>query len=399
MSDTVRPGAYTLGYAPLLDAQLQPQGLRLTAAPLPGASVKLDAWWQALDGLDSTGGDGRPRLCVNLADEALLLELLQRAPGPRRMVEVPAFLAARPEHLGALNKARASATPLVLTGRAPSPLPAEVLRCFSHCVLEEGEDRRESAAGTAEGRHIATLRSGVRTRSAAEAAFQQGAGAVIGWPLADQWPTEPSRQALPTELTVAMDLVSALDRGEEVAALESMLRRAPALSFKLMRYLNSPGFGLRTEVTSLGHAVMLLGYQRLRRWVALLLVSAAQGPVCAVTAFAALRRALVMESLLGPDMADADTRSELFLCGLFSLLPVLLQQPMDTLLESLPVPERVRQGLLGAGPHAPYLALVKAIEGNRVIEQRELCETLVLEPAAVARAVVVALVQAEALSA
>ena len=58
----------------------------------------------------------------------------------------------------------------------------------------------------------------------------------------------------------------------------AVLKRDPALSFKLLRYINSAGFGLSCEVQSIRHAVSILGMQPLYRWLSLLLVTAGTGP-------------------------------------------------------------------------------------------------------------------------
>ena len=82
----------------------------------------------------------------------------------------------------------------------------------------------------------------------------------------------------------------------------------------------------------------------------------------------------------------------MFICGVFSLLDRMLQQPMGDLLKSVPVPERVAQTLLSdAGPYTPYLELVRSIEQEAVFDIRERTETLLLGAAEVNRAVLVAL--------
>jgi len=82
----------------------------------------------------------------------------------------------------------------------------------------------------------------------------------------------------------------------------------------------------------------------------------------------------------------------MFICGVFSLLDQLLQQPFSELLSSVPVPERVQQALRGeGGPYGPYLDLVRAIEQEAVFDIRECTESLMLAPAEVNRALLVAL--------
>jgi EAL and modified HD-GYP domain-containing signal transduction protein len=177
-----------------------------------------------------------------------------------------------------------------------------------------------------------------------------------------------------------------------VPQLEGVLRRDPTLAFRLMRYLNSPAFGLTVEINSFGHALMLLGHQRLKRWLALLLASSAKGVNAKPLMYAAVRRGLLMEELARASGGDAEMRSEMFICGVFSLLDRLLNQPMKELLPTVPVPERVAQALRDdAGPYAPMLHLVQAVELGTVFDIREKAEALLLGPVVINRAVLAAL--------
>jgi EAL and modified HD-GYP domain-containing signal transduction protein len=83
-----------------------------------------------------------------------------------------------------------------------------------------------------------------------------------------------------------------------------------------MRYLNSAAFGLTVEINSFGHALMLLGYQRLKRWLALLLASSSKGVGARHLLYGAVRRGLLMEEL-GRTQGDAEMRGEMFICGVF----------------------------------------------------------------------------------
>jgi len=160
--------------------------------------------------------------------------------------------------------------------------------------------------------------------------------------------------------------------------LEQTLKRDPSLAFKLLRYLNSAAFGLPVEVTSFRHAIMLLGYPRLKRWLALLLTTASKDHNMRPVMHAALRRGLLLEDL-AKGMSDAELRDEMFICGLFSLLDHMLKQPFDKLLQSIPMPERVRQALVDkTGPYQPYLELIHAIESESVFDYRSAAEKLML---------------------
>jgi EAL and modified HD-GYP domain-containing signal transduction protein len=399
MQDHTVLGQVALGYSPMIDPQRSVTALRLTVFPerpdaTPDGAALLRAIedvWPPVPAVDGARAPA-PRVSLNLVGEALLRQVMAAAPGPHLMVEVPAFMAGDAACTAELQRLHAGGTRLLIKGRPLAPLPAEVLALFTHCILEPGEDRRAMAPAAGAGaRGLATVQAGARSAAATDAAFQRGATAVLGWPWDDEPPAVSGRSSLPSDIKTVMDLINGVEREEPVNKLEPVLRRDPALAFRLMRYLNSPAFGLPVEVNSFSHALMLLGYQRLKRWLALLLVSSAKGPNSKVLICAAVRRGLFLEEL-GREHGDAEMRGELFICGVFSMLPRLMQQPMADLLRSVPVPERVQQALRGdGGPYGAYLDLVQAIEGEAVFEIRELSERLLLGPAAVNRALLAAL--------
>jgi EAL and modified HD-GYP domain-containing signal transduction protein len=183
-----------------------------------------------------------------------------------------------------------------------------------------------------------------------------------------------------------------------VDRLEAVMKNDPTMAFKLMRYINSPAFGLSVEVTSFRHAIMLLGYQRLKRWLALLLAAGSRDPNQKPVIYAAVRRGLLMEELGRDSGADDERRGELFICGVFSLLDRLMQQPFKDLLASIPTTDAVRVALLDAsGPHQPYLALVQAIESAALFDLRSATDALMMTASAVNQAVLRALVAARQL--
>ncbi len=391
-----------LGYSPMVDRQRSVIATRLTvfpnqpdAAPDPQALLAaLAEVWPPPEGeaalkltlrpldpqaVQQRAGSAKLQpVSLNVAGEALLSAMLAAHPPANLMIEVPAFLAGQPGWVPPLLALHAAGSTLLIKGRPLVELPRELLPAFSHSIVDHAEDRRAagSAAPTGVQRGITTVQSGVRTLGDVELAFQRGAVATLGWPIDD--PVEPSRAAVPTDIQTVMQLIQGVDREEPVAKLETLLKRDPTIAFRLIRYLNSPAFGLKVEINSFGHALMMLGYQRLKRWLALLLASSVKDVNLKPAMFGAVRRGLLMEQL-GKRAVDADLHGELFICGVFSLLDRLLKQPFPELLKNLPVPERVQQALLDeSGPYHPYLELVRAIEQESLFDIRERAETVML---------------------
>ena len=337
------------------------------------------------------------RVSLNVVSETALHELVQFQPAPNVMVEIPAFMACDPANSAALQAMHAAGSTLLIKGRPLSPLPREVLPCFAYSIIDLADERRDGSpppGGVV--RTIPHIQSGVRTLGDLEMAFQRGAIAVLGWPIDDVMATSGKATSRP-ELQFIVELINRVDREEPADRLEQVLKTDPTLAFRLMRYINSPAFGLSVEINSFRHAIMVLGYNRLKRWLALLLASASKDPNVKPVMYAAVRRGLLMEEL-GRANADADQRSEMFICGVFSLLDRLMGQPMADLMQSIPVPDAVRAALVDeTGPYHSQLDLVRAVEAESVYDIRAAAEATMLGLPDVNRAVLRALAGAKQL--
>ena len=406
MLDVAILGQVALGYSPFIDRNRTVAATRLSIFPLrPDATLDVAQLLHAVgDVWPASGGN----VSLNVVSESLLHDLLQASPSANLMVEVPNFMAADPANVEALVRLHGAGNTLLLKGRPNAPLPREVLPCFKYSIIDLADDRRitETTAPTSAPppagvtRSIAHVQSGVRTVAEMEASFSRGAHAVLGWPIDDAINATAARTGKATaqpDLQVVVELIHRVDSEDPIEKLENTLKRDPSLAFKLLRYINSPAFGLRVEISSFRHAIMLLGYQRLKRWLALLLATASKDVNLRPVMFAAARRGLLMEELVAGN-GDEETQSEMFICGVFSLLDRMFQESFAKLLGSIPVPERVYQALVdNTGPFQPYMAMVKAAEGESVYEYREAAENLLMSVAEINRAQLRALMGAGAL--
>ena len=151
--------------------------------------------------------------------------------------------------------------------------------------------------------------------------------------------------------------------GAELNAIADCLRNDPILTFKLLRYINSPGIGLQQKITEIQQALILLGKDKFYRWLSLLLYDFKQaGYRERVLQEQALTRARFMEILAGQGRIPA-TADQLFLTGLFSLLDVMIGQPLTEVLKQVALPEDVSAALKGeAGAMRDALLLGIAVE-------------------------------------
>jgi EAL and modified HD-GYP domain-containing signal transduction protein len=397
VSDPSILGQIALGYSPFIDRNRAVTATRLTVFPLRPDAV-LDVA-QLLHEVGNVWPASGGRVSLNVISESLLQDLLNSQPSANLMVEVPAFMAADEANVDAIGALHKNGSTLLIKGRPLRELPRAVLPCFKYSIIDLADERRIGETSVPEGvtRTIQYVQSGVRTVADMEGAFNRGAQAVLGWPIDDAVTTTSARSGKNVagpDMQVIVELIHRVDKEEPIEKLEATLKRDPPLAFKLLRYINSPAFGLRVEISSFRHAIMMLGYQRLKRWLALLLATASKDVNLKPVMFAAVRRGLLMEEL-ARSAADEEMRNEVFICGVFSLLDRMFQQPFQTLLDSIPVPEKVRQALAeNTGPYLPYLDVVRAVESESLFDFREAADKLMMSVNEINRAQLRALMQA-----
>ncbi|WP_338439352.1 HDOD domain-containing protein [uncultured Aquabacterium sp.] len=380
-------GQTALAYSPVIDRNRSVAATRLTVWPLQqGAQLDASLLLQALAEAWPVGGQA---LWLNVASEGLLQDLMRAQPGSHILLEIPAFMACDEANVDVLCTLHANGNTLLLKDRPLQALPRAVLPCFKQSIIDYADDRRNdhhvdahsappgAVSGAGNTRSITSIQAGVRTIGEMENAFRNGATAVLGWPI-DDVIQESGKPADQPALQVIVMLIDQVHRQDDIEVLENTLKRDPPLAYKLMRYINSPAFGLSVEISSFRHAIMILGYQRLKRWLALLLATASKDPNMKPVMFAAVRRGMFMEELARVS-GDDDMRNELFICGVFSLLDRMFRQPFSELLKTIPVPERVFQALAErTGPYEPYFKLVQAMEGSDRFEIQEAAEGLMM---------------------
>ena len=163
---------------------------------------------------------------------------------------------------------------------------------------------------------------------------------------------------------IILQLMQMVQNNEDVPKIEAVLKRDPALTYKLLRFINSAGFGSGREIQSLRQAIAMLGYAPLYRWLVLLLATASASGYSPVLMETAVVRARLCE-LLGQTCLPRSEGEHLFVAGMFSLLDRLLGLPMKEVLDTIQLPEPVVQALIGReGTYGPYLALAEACELN-----------------------------------
>ena len=314
-------------------------------------------------------------------------------------------MASDPANVDALVRLHGAGNTLLLKGRPNAELPREVLPCFKYSIIDLADERRIGEAARAPAGVDALDRRTCSRACAPSPTWRRRSRAAPTRCSAGRSTTRSARTAARTgkadgaarPCRSIVELIHRVDNEEPIEQLENTLKRDPSLAFKLLRYINSPAFGLRVEISSFRHAIMLLGYQRLKRWLALLLATASKDVNLRPVMFAAVRRGLLMEELVAGSRRRGDEERDVHLRRVLAARPDV-RRAFAKLLGSIPVPERVYQALVkNEGPFQPYLAMVRAAEGESVYEYREAAEQLLMSVAEINRAQLRALLGAAAL--
>lgn len=325
-------------------------------------------------------------------------------PGPALLVGIPKALGAGcmlpviasdepagPEALAALRGLRADGYQLALDLSGPLS-PDSPLLDLATIVILDAHSPPGGAAGLAAtakallGRGLTLLAKRVENHEAENLARSCGCTLFAGHFFRE--PRIRSHRKVSAAETTRLSLLGLLSQSDPpVDQLVANIESDASVSYRVLGLLNSAHFGLLKKITSVRQAVLLAGWTTLSAWLRVM-VMADMTPSTKARELLHLsaQRAKFFE-LLAVASGRREQAGSLSLLGLFSLLPAMLDMPMERILERLALEETLRQGLCGQdGPYAPWLGMAQAIEDTRWDDMAQHALELVLPTGSVADA-------------
>jgi EAL and modified HD-GYP domain-containing signal transduction protein len=129
----------------------------------------------------------------------------------------------------------------------------------------------------------------------------------------------------------------------DVKELAQTIGQDVTLTYKLLRYINSGAVALTRQITSIPHAVMLVGQQQIRTWASLILYSNFTDESREIVTTGAVRARMCEQLGTALGMPETD---RLFLVGLLSVMDGILNQPIQDVVPSLSLQEDIADALL-----------------------------------------------------
>ena len=153
------------------------------------------------------------------------------------------------------------------------------------------------------------------------------------------------KRKVPTSKLFHFEIVQHLLRDPiDIPKISKLVMRDASLTFRLLRLVNSAVCAIQQEVRSIESAIFIVGEDVFRRMVSLAVLSELNAERPPEILHMALVRARFCELAASPFCLDP---GEQYLLGLLSLVPAMLRLPMEELIPSLPLRDRICDALQG----------------------------------------------------
>jgi EAL and modified HD-GYP domain-containing signal transduction protein len=305
---------------------------------------------------------GNKTAWVNVSREFVLDGLVQAIPPGQGGLEIPEHELFDDDMVAALRDLKDQGYRLALDDFRYRPFSEPLLGLFDVVklnMMELGRDQLSEQVARLRPHGALLLADKLNTRSDHE--FCEGAGCDLFQGYFFCRPSVVGTRGIAANRLALLQVVSALnDPAVEFSDIEQLIARDVALSFRLLRYVNSAFFGLRGDVRSIGQALALLGVANVKRWATLSVLASVDDKPTELTV-TALIRARFCE--LAGEQLGIGAPAELFTLGLFSVIDGMMDAPMHDVVASLPLADDMRSALvLRQGPKGQLLECVASLE-------------------------------------
>jgi EAL and modified HD-GYP domain-containing signal transduction protein len=283
---------------------------------------------------------------VNCTGEALIEQFVRIMPQSLTVLELLETLDPTPSLIAACRKLKASGFRLALddfTWRAdiePLVQLADYIK-VDFTALDASE--RRGLLRRLNGDMVSLVAEKVETQEEYRQACAEGFTLFQGYYFCR--PVLLKNRKIPANRLLYIQMIELLhEDAVDLHKLSQLVKRDEALTYRLLRLVNSPFCAIRQEVSSIEGALMVVGEETFRRIATLAIASELNTEQPMELLRMAFARGRFCE--LAAEICALDS-TEQYLLGMLSLLPAMLRVPMEELTPSLPLRERIREALLG----------------------------------------------------
>jgi EAL and modified HD-GYP domain-containing signal transduction protein len=382
MSGSVR----FVGRQPILDAEQRLFGYELlfrAGAENAFSGDSCSATRQMLDnvlvlGLDTVSPGGKAFL--NCTREALVDRLVTILPASSTVLEVLETVEVDDEVVAACEELTSGGYEIALDDYAPGTTSDRLLHLAAYIKVDLRmfpSDRLHQVRTGLAGCRAKLLAEKVETDAEFRQAIADGFEYFQGYFFCR--PVVSEHRLIPGNQVIYLQLIGAVNRQPcNLREIERLISAEASLCFRVLRLVNSAGFGLRTYITSIRQALLMVGILELRKLVMLagaarLGDSARTPPELMLRAFQHARFCELLASGAG------QFGSEQFLIGLLSQFDAILQVPMGQIVKLIPLSVEAANALCGEANEAGLaLRVLQRYEARDWAACEVLCKDLKL---------------------
>ncbi|WP_415883186.1 EAL and HDOD domain-containing protein [Neptuniibacter sp. QD34_54] len=291
-------------------------------------------------------GEVRSLPCyIKLTDKTLMADNFPDLPKESFIIEILGHSKISPEFVQRVQELNQQGYRLALSDYRPHPKYEPLLNLVHILKIDiqkTGVDQLPQTVKDLRPYHLELLADKVESQNEFRKCHELGFALFQGYFLSKPEPVKGKKLGSSKVLLLQM-MVELQSPTATAQSVEQLVVNDPLLTYRILRVVNSAAFSIQREIESLSHAISLLGFEQIRKWVSLFLVTDTQEKPEELTR-SMLVRGRMCELLA--EMLGRDQPINNFITGLFSKLDVLLDMEMPELLEQIPLQADVKAALL-----------------------------------------------------
>ncbi|EPJ43048.1 MAG: HDOD/EAL domain-containing protein [Osedax symbiont Rs2] len=283
---------------------------------------------------------------IKVTDELLLSDQLPELPKGRFVLELLGRSNITPELIAKLKELGKQGIRLALADYDPRERRFDVLLNIVHILKLDirrlGMDNIPKLIAKLKPFHLELLADKVESKEQYLECVKMGFSLYQGFFLSE--PATIKGKKINANKMVLLQLLAEIDRaGSDARSMEEIALNDPALTFKILKVVNSAAFSTPKKILSLSHAISLLGMAQIKRWI-IIFMTAGNEKVPDDLLANMLVRGRMCELL--SEMSGEEDPISFFMVGLLSQLDALLNIEMNELLEQMPLTHDIAQAIL-----------------------------------------------------
>ena len=304
------------------------------------------------------------RCFVNFPYQSLIRRLPLSLPKDKVVVEILETCIPTDELLEAVKELYQAGYMIALDDFTSTPEWERFLR-YTHIVkldiMQMGLDEACDLVKAHQGKKFSFLAERVETEQEFQQAKEAGFKFFQGYFFSK--PEIIKTKYISPEQVIAMELFQEVCKPDvDFQRVESIVAKDIALSYKLLRFVNTMSPRLEVTISSFRQALVYLGQDKLKMFVSLAVASYVSDKKPKELYGLSLQRAQFCQRM-SRYQAFEGHQEQAFMIGLFSLLDALLDLSLENLVEQLPLCKSIKVALLRReGPYGTLLALEESFE-------------------------------------